>query len=421
MTDVVRVLKLDPKRLLSTLVIALIVFGACATPPTPAETPTPTTPTPSPEPTPPPTSPPTSTPEIIDVTKFSDSIGDLSDKEGRSTMAEAYLDMVETEFSLSEGYYVAKITVNAMLPVQADDPSIFIEWDILVDADGNPGTGWDWPLVYGNIGPDYLFRVELKDSEYKGRMLDIEANRWQDIEYKIAGNIVELRFQSNIMGKPNSFNYVAAVRKYGEGGAPDALLVFDKAPNRGHYAFPDTDDTDGDGYSDEEELSIWKTAPKVAEKWNDLDTVTGILNTPEKISFFLKREFLEVRKPSRLFATPVAELFNQRSGDCDEFAMLAIYWLAKNGFEAYMADIYFDKWWQEYSQWLEHDICVYKGEDGLWYSIDIYDNSAGRNPAGPFKSIEDICDQLPSHYGATDWIKYLLYDSNWKLVKTITK
>ena len=179
-------------------------------------------------------------------------------------------------------------------------------------------------------------------------------------------------------------------------------------------------DLDQDGVSNRDELSVYQTNPLVAEAWNDFDTVTSILNTPTKVSLYLKREFLEVRKPSQLFAVPVAELFKDRSGDCDEYAMLALYWLTKNSYEAYMVDVYFNKWWQEYNQWLEHDICVYKGKDGLWYSIDIYDNSSGHNPAGPFESIDKICDRLPSHYGATNWISYKLFDSSGKAVKTVT-
>jgi hypothetical protein len=86
-----------------------------------------------------------------------------------------------------------------------------------------------------------------------------------------------------------------------------------------------------------------------------------------------------------------------------------------------MVDVYFNQWWQEYNQWLEHDICVYQDKDDQWYSIDIYFHGSAKNPQGPFKSVDEICDQLPSHYGATDWISYRLYNSNWNLVETITK
>lgn len=180
-------------------------------------------------------------------------------------------------------------------------------------------------------------------------------------------------------------------------------------------------DTDNDGFLDEEEVSIFNTNPHVAENWDDLATVTGILNTPKKVSAYLDRKFKVVRRPSTLFATAVTELFEEMSGDCDEFAILATYWLAENGYKAYMLDIYFNQWWQEYNQWLEHDICIYQEKDGFWYSIDIYFLGSGCNPVGPFKSINEVCDQLPSHYGATDWINCRLFDSTGKLVGAIAK
>jgi hypothetical protein len=108
-------------------------------------------------------------------------------------------------------------------------------------------------------------------------------------------------------------------------------------------------------------------------------------------------------------------------GDCDEFARLAAYWLAKNGYDTYVADVYFNQWWQEYDQWLEHDICVYRDEDDLWYSIDVYFYQSGSNPVGPFGSMNEVCDELPAHYGATDWISYNLFDNTGELVETVTE
>jgi hypothetical protein len=204
------------------------------------------------------------------------------------------------------------------------------------------------------------------------------------------------------------------------------LCLLTKPPIKDTANFPEGSptsslDTDKDGSPDEEEVSFWNTNPNVAEKWDDLAVVTGILNTPNKVSVYLDRKFTSIRRPSQLFATPVTQLFKEMSGDCDEFATLAIYWLAENGYKAYMVDVYFNQWWQEYSQWLEHDICVYQDNDGSWYYIDIYLLGSGRNPVGPFESINEVCAQLPSHYGATDWIKYKLFDSTGKLVETIAK
>ena len=179
-------------------------------------------------------------------------------------------------------------------------------------------------------------------------------------------------------------------------------------------------DTDNDGFPDKEEASFWGTNPEKAEKWDDLDTITSILNTPAKVCKFLDRKFIAIRKPSQPFATSITQLFEEMSGDCDEFAILALYLLAENDYEAQMLQVSYDKWWQEYNIWRRHDICVYQDNDE-WFYIDIYFLGSERNPVGPFQSRNEICDQLPSHYGATDWINYHVYDVTGIIVDKVTK
>ena len=228
--------------IVGTLLIAiLLVLGACAPAPAPPTEPAPalpTEPTPAPEETPTPSeiTPPIE-PERQEIS-FSDPSGDLFDKAGESVTAEPYLDIIEAELSLSNGYYLAKIKLNGPLPTKTDDTSTFIEWDILVDSDCNLGTGWNLPLICNDIGPDYRVYVGLKDSEYKASVQDIKSNTYKSIEYEIDGNIVELRFPSETVGEPANFNFVGAVRKYAKAGDPGTLVVADKAPNEGHYVFP---------------------------------------------------------------------------------------------------------------------------------------------------------------------------------------
>lgn len=150
----------------------------------------------------------------------------------------AYIDITESELSLSNGFYLAKIKLSSPPPTKTDDPSIMIEWDILIDSDCNMGTGDTWPILLNDIGADYLLRLTLVDSTYTGQVINLMTNDWGSIEYEIDGNVVELRFSSETIGEPANFNYVVAVRKYGEWGAPQALQVADKAPNEGHYVFP---------------------------------------------------------------------------------------------------------------------------------------------------------------------------------------
>jgi hypothetical protein len=355
------------------------------------------------------------------VISFTDPTDDLFDKLGNPIEDQPYLDIVEAEITTSGSDYITRITLNGPLPAETPDPQIFLEWDIYVDADNNCSTGYTWSLVANDLGFEYFARLMLLDSNYSAEVWDF-GTKQSNIQYKITDNIIELRWPQEFY-QTNTFNLIIAAKKYGERGTGSAFTLADKAPNLLHANFPGGQmaDTDGDGFPDQEEASFWDTDPNVAEQWDDLDAVRGILNTPQKVSVYLDRKFIPVTRPSTPFATPVTELFEEMYGDCDEYAILAIYFLAENGYEPYLLQIYLNKWWDEYGTWLEHDICIYQEEDNSWCSIDIYFFGCGRNPVGPFESINETCDQLPSHYGATDWISYNLFDSTGELVKTVTK
>lgn len=427
------------------LIITLIIFpslASCTKRPTPTTVTTPnltqvsppistststpttlltTTQTPTntstPTPTLAPTLAPTPTPSKTII--ITDPANDLFDKDGKPTQGEPYLDIVEAEVYKEDSEYVLTMKMNGPLPEKTPDPQLFYEWDMYVDSDNNSSTGGFWPLVANDLGFEYLVRLMLLDSNYWAQIYDIKTNKSIDIKYTITNDTIVLHSpQTN--NQINTFNFVVTAKEYGERGAGSAFILGDKAPNSFHVNFLGGIilDTDNDGFSDDEEVSILGTNPQVAEKWDDLDTVTGILNTPKKVSLFLDRKFNSVSRPSQLFAVPITQLFKEMYGDCDEFARLAMYFLAQNGYKAYLLDIYFNKWWPEYNTWLEHDICVYQDKgDGLWYDIDIYFYGTGINPVGPFKSIEEVCNQLPAHYGATDWTNYKLYDSNASLVQ----
>lgn len=364
---------------------------------------------------------PTEASEVKTV-KLTDPTDDLFDKSGNPIKDQPYLDIVEADVSDSGTEYVLKMKLNGQIPQKTPDSQILYEWAIYLDTDNNLSTGEPWTLVANDLCFEYLARVFLLDNNYSTSLYDLKTRTSGNLKYSINDNIIELRFPKSIL-QSDEFNFTVAAKKYGERGAGSAFMLADKVPNLLHANFPAGEllDTDRDGFTDEEEVSIMKTDPNVAEKWDDLNTVTGLLDTPKKISLFLDRKYQSVRRPSTLFSTSVTQLFKEMYGDCDEYAMLAIYWLVKNGYDAYMVDAYFNKWWEEYNQWLEHDICVYQEKDGAWYSMDLYFHGLGKNPVGPFKSINEICDSLPAHHGATDWIRYILYDSDGRLVNKVEK
>lgn len=151
-----------------------------------------------------------------------------------------YIDIINTELTLSGGEYIARMVLEGQLPAETEYEEIFVEWDLLIDADRSTATGWDWPLMCNDTGPDHLFRVYLLDDTYVGNYLNIGTGVWGNQQYQIDGNTVELYIPVSI-GLPDEFEYTFAVRLYGSRGDPNDLLLADKAPDEGHYTFEATE------------------------------------------------------------------------------------------------------------------------------------------------------------------------------------
>jgi len=78
-----------------------------------------------------------------------------------------------------------------------------------------------------------------------------------------------------------TFDSVMAIREF-EGFAPQVLVRFDRAPSVWYESYPPPRDSDGDGVSDNDELSDFKTNPEAAERWDSLPDVTKFLESPAK-------------------------------------------------------------------------------------------------------------------------------------------
>jgi hypothetical protein len=176
---------------------------------------------------------------------YTDPVGDLFDKNGDSTTGENYLDIVKSQISLTAGLYTVHIELNEHCPQQTSEPTTFIEWDILIDTDKNANTGTKWPLIGNDIGYDYMARMTLQDTQYGRGLLKVNTNTWSDIDYLVAvynwqkvSNIIDLYIPANVIGSPDSFNWIITVRKYMSADPPNLPSVSDKAPNQGHFVFP---------------------------------------------------------------------------------------------------------------------------------------------------------------------------------------
>jgi len=181
--------------------------------------------------------------EVAKAEVFTDPVADLFDREGRPAVAEPYLDIVEVEAAQSGVEYTARIKVNGPLPSGLSDPAIFIEWELLVDIDQDRLTHpWgSWPLLDNGIGVDVLIRLMLgpRGQGYRAEIRDLTRNRRMTIAFKVEGASMELKYNSTSFAVPKAFDYIYAVRKFGNYGASGGELACDKAPNEGYFTFSD--------------------------------------------------------------------------------------------------------------------------------------------------------------------------------------
>ncbi len=169
--------------------------------------------------------------------EFDDPGGDLFNSRGNPTSGEGDLDIVGVELAREGFDYVARIKLLGTLPTGISDPSVFIEWDLLVDCDRNPNTrSWGpWPLIDNGLGVDMLVRLCLSSDGYSGHILSWEGDNqtYLPIDYSVNEGIAELRFDPFLIQNPAAFDYVVAVREY-----VGNQVTADKSPNRGHATFP---------------------------------------------------------------------------------------------------------------------------------------------------------------------------------------
>lgn len=180
---------------------------------------------------------------LVVAQAFTDPAGDQFDSEGRPVAAEPYFDIVEVELIRSGAEYTARLKMNAPLPSTLGDPSLFAEWDVLVDIDQNRDTHpWFWPLLDNDIGVDLLIRLMLGPSGtgYRAELLNVASGKSTAISFKVDGATVQLKLDDSSLGVVSkAFDFVFAARKYGNYGRAGGALALDKAPNQGFFTLSD--------------------------------------------------------------------------------------------------------------------------------------------------------------------------------------
>jgi len=172
--------------------------------------------------------------------RFSDPAGDGFDAKGEPKAGEGYLDIRESVMSREPGgRYRLVLTLAAPIPDAVPDPSLFFEWDLLLQNDACGNLDKKWGLVWNDLRPEYMVRFRLGEAGPKAEVIDLRDGRSTPLEYAKDGERLEIRFTSELIGKPERFDYTLAARGYGEKGASTAMQLADKAPDARHYRFPE--------------------------------------------------------------------------------------------------------------------------------------------------------------------------------------
>ena len=170
---------------------------------------------------------------------LTDQEGDLLNKNGKPTVDESYLDIIEANLELVDDNYIGLIRLKGDIPSKTNESDIFVEWDFMIDADKKPSTNpWGhMPLLVNDLGVDYMVRLCLQDDKRWAQIYNGPQNDWFGIDFEISGNEIKLIFTPSEIGGFTNFDFVILVRKYSDIGTTDALIAFDKTPSKGHYAF----------------------------------------------------------------------------------------------------------------------------------------------------------------------------------------
>ena len=167
-----------------------------------------------------------------------------------SAVGESYLHIVESNLTYDLGNYVGMIKVGGDVPIKTGNSSTIIEWGFMIDADRNVGTSLGG--LVNDIGIDYVVRLCLQGDRQWAEVYNATNDRSRGIDYEVKGNQITLTFHlpsgsvfSDQYG-PN-FDFVVLVREH----VNNTFVIFDKAPNEGHYNYHSEIIADPTGDGDE--------------------------------------------------------------------------------------------------------------------------------------------------------------------------
>jgi len=183
-------------------------------------------------------------------------------------------------------------------------------------------------------------------------------------------------------------------------------------------------DTDSDGKSDAVEILIYETDPRRAERWQDFNKVVDILSAPKKISKYMEDHFTYYPDPEGEDVWQKAsETFYRKGGDCEDYAIFALYCLRMNGWSYNAFDSLRNKSaavmgikWYGFEE--GHAVMVYFMND-RYYVIH-----NGLIPSeGPFPDLESLIDLIAQRlfFFSPPWEAYFLINEQGEITEIVER
>jgi hypothetical protein len=183
-------------------------------------------------------------------------------------------------------------------------------------------------------------------------------------------------------------------------------------------------DTDSDGESDSVEILVYETDPRKAENWQDFNTVVRILDSPKKISRYVRDHFTYYPDPEGTdIWQKASETFYRKGGDCEDYAIFALYCLRFHGWAYDAFDVIKNRSaavlgivWSGITA--GHAVMVYV-EDGKFYLI----HSGIITSEGPFLDLESLIDKVAQRlfFYSPPWEMYFFINEHGQITEIVER
>lgn len=168
---------------------------------------------------------------------LTDPTNDLFNTSGTAADEIPFLDITSAAVFIDGSDYVGRITVSGNISLVNNDPKIMYAWDIFMDTDNNPNTGDIWNIVHPGLGDEYYAAFVIQGDIHGGELVNLNTDNYQNINYTLYGNVIELRWPCNSF-TATSFNFTVAALKFNGVIDEKYFLCGDRAPNTSISHFP---------------------------------------------------------------------------------------------------------------------------------------------------------------------------------------